>query len=68
MEDKNTKNYTAWGAVAGVALALALYFGGVELLLLLVVFGAVGALIGAHMDGSINVVDAFNQLVGRGHE
>ena len=60
------KNYTLWGALAGVALAVCIVFGGWELTVLALVLGGVGALTGAHFEGRINAVELWDRLVGRG--
>ncbi|KXB54967.1 hypothetical protein HMPREF3227_02414 [Corynebacterium sp. CMW7794] len=60
------KNYTTLGIVAGIALAFLAYFGGWQLLLLSVVLAVVGGLAGAHFDGKLNVLDLWNQMIGKG--
>ena len=62
------KNHTAHGILIGLGLALAIILGGAAGFLLALVLGGIGAVIGAHLDGRINlraVVDAARSS-GRG--
>ncbi|MBF0660415.1 MULTISPECIES: DUF2273 domain-containing protein [unclassified Rhodococcus (in: high G+C Gram-positive bacteria)] len=56
---------TAVGLIAGLLLALAGIFGGVSGLLFAVLLGALGAAIGAHRDGLLDL-GAILRSRGRG--
>ncbi|ADG76935.1 hypothetical protein TPAU25S_03388 [Tsukamurella paurometabola] len=48
-------NFTVWGTVIGLLVAIAIVTGGIVGFLLAVVFGAAGLAIGAHFDGLIDL-------------
>ncbi|AFM06708.1 hypothetical protein [Corynebacterium pseudotuberculosis] len=57
------QNKTLLGAILGVLVAFAILSGHVLLLLILAVAGGIGALIGAHCDGKINLYKIFHDLI-----
>ncbi|TWS20673.1 DUF2273 domain-containing protein [Tsukamurella asaccharolytica] len=48
-------NYTVWGIVIGLLVAIAIVTGGVVGFLLAIVLGAVGFALGAHFDGLVDL-------------
>ncbi len=60
------KNYTTSGILIGLGLALCIVFGGWRLLLLAMILGAAGGIVGAHLDGRINIVELWHTLIGKG--
>ncbi|CAM3753900.1 MULTISPECIES: DUF2273 domain-containing protein [Tsukamurella] len=50
-----TQNFTVWGAVIGLLLAIAAVSGGLVGFLLAIVLGGAGLAIGAHFDGLIDL-------------
>ncbi|AGS33983.1 hypothetical protein B841_02500 [Corynebacterium maris DSM 45190] len=61
------KNMTALGVVVGLAFAFAVIFGGFAGFLWALLFSAIGAVVGAHLDGRINLRAVFDGLrSGRG--
>lgn len=60
------KNYTTLGVILGIAIAIALYLGDIMLLFLIIVCGGIGGVIGAHFDGRINIVQVWNNIIGKG--
>lgn len=58
-------NYTTYGIVAGVVLAFAIILGNLPLVLLIILFGAIGGVIGAHFDGRINLSEIWYNIIGK---
>lgn len=54
-------NHTFTGLVLGIALAFAVIFGGWLGLIYVLVFGAVGTIIGAQLDGRIDLSAIFTR-------
>ncbi|ADG80637.1 hypothetical protein TPAU25S_03810 [Tsukamurella paurometabola] len=50
-----TQNFTVWGVVIGLLLAIAAVSGGLVGFLLAIVLGGAGLAIGAHFDGLIDL-------------
>lgn len=48
-------NFTVWGGVLGLLLAIAVLVGGLLGFLLALVLGAAGLAVGAHFDGLIDL-------------
>ena len=48
-------NFTAWGAVIGLLVAIAIVAGGIVGFLLAIILGAVGIAVGAHFDGIVDL-------------
>ncbi|QPK79546.1 hypothetical protein G7Y31_02210 [Corynebacterium lizhenjunii] len=61
----NSYKYTAIGAIGGLLAAIAIFFGWWPLFLLMIIFVGGGALIGAHYDGKLDLVDLFYGLINR---
>lgn len=57
-------NNTLIGLAIGVLLAIVIVWGGWKLFLTALILGAIGAAVGAHFDGRINLVEAWNNLIG----
>lgn len=58
-------NHTRHGIVLGLALAFATILGGWAGLLWALAFGAVGGVLGAHLDGRIDLVSLLRRIGGR---
>ncbi|MGW5723162.1 MULTISPECIES: hypothetical protein [unclassified Amycolatopsis] len=54
-------NATRTGLLTGLVLGLALAFGGFGAFLAVLVLGAIGFLIGRHLDGKIDLVQLFGR-------
>ncbi|GAB3130732.1 hypothetical protein GCM10027289_15960 [Tsukamurella serpentis] len=48
-------NFTVWGVVIGLLLAIVIVAGGLLGFLLALVLGAIGLAVGAHFDGLIDL-------------
>lgn len=59
-------NKTALGAIIGVVLAFALIFGGWLGFFITLLLGGIGGLIGAQLDGRIDVAAILSATSGRG--
>ncbi len=59
-------NYTYIGVALGIILAIAIITNAWSLLFLAVILGAVSGVIGAHVDGRINLGEIWNNVVGKG--
>ncbi|AIU29758.1 Hypothetical protein Cul210931_0397 [Corynebacterium ulcerans] len=57
------QNKTLLGAILGVLVIFAILSGHLLTLLILTVAGGIGALIGAHFDGKIDLYKIFHDLV-----
>lgn len=57
------QNKTLLGAILGVLVIFAILSGHLLTLLILAVAGGIGALIGAHFDGKIDLYKIFHHLV-----
>lgn len=62
----NFSNKTVLGAVVGVVLAFALIFGGWLGFFFTLLLGAIGGVVGAHLDGRIDLADLVSTTSGRG--
>lgn len=60
------KNNTLAGIIAGIAFAFAIILGGLPGFLWMLLFSALGAVIGAHFDGRLDLTSLFNGS-GRGN-
>ena len=58
------KNYTSLGVIAGLVLAFFIYLG-VWYVALAVLLAAVGGVIGAHVDGRIDLTAVWKGVVGQ---
>ncbi|UOX90511.1 hypothetical protein MUY14_07765 [Amycolatopsis sp. FBCC-B4732] len=54
-------NATRTGLLTGLVLGFALAFGGFGAFLAVLVLGAIGSLIGRHLDGKIDLVQLFGR-------
>ncbi|GAB3158364.1 hypothetical protein [Amycolatopsis sp. NPDC004378] len=54
-------NATRTGLLTGLVLGLALAFGGFGAFLAVLVLGAIGFLIGRHLDGKIDLAQLFGR-------
>lgn len=59
-------NKTLLGAAIGIVLAFALILGGWIGFFFMLLFGAIGGLIGAQLDGRIDLADLVSTTSGRG--
>lgn len=59
------KNFTTLGVLIGLALALCIIYGSWMLLVLAVLLGGAGGLIGAHLDGRIDIKEIWYKLIGK---
>ncbi|QNE88902.1 hypothetical protein H0194_07400 [Corynebacterium incognita] len=58
-------NYTILGVLIGLAVAIAIMLGSPAIILALVL-ATVGGLIGAHFDGRVNLMELWNNFIGKG--
>lgn len=58
-------NYTILGVLIGLAVAIAIMLGSPAVILALVL-ATVGGLIGAHFDGRVNLMELWNNFIGKG--
>lgn len=58
-------NYTILGVLIGLAVAIAIMLGSPAIILALVL-ATVGGLIGAHFDGRVNLIELWNNFIGKG--
>lgn len=59
-------NKTVLGATIGVVLAFALIFGGWLGFFFTLLFGAIGGVVGAQLEGRIDLADLVSTTSGRG--
>lgn len=58
-------NYTILGVLIGLAVAIAIMLGSPAIIVALVL-ATVGGLIGAHFDGRVNLMELWNNFIGKG--
>ncbi|STC69613.1 MULTISPECIES: DUF2273 domain-containing protein [Corynebacterium] len=63
---KNFENKTLLGIVIGVVLAFSVIIGGWSGPLWVLLFGAIGGVVGAQLDGKLDVAEMISTLSGKG--